>query len=46
MTGYYHSLTLVPPLGLAATIAAVNSVIAALLSYWSVKRLKSTWGRG
>ena len=46
MTGYYHSLTLVPPLGTAATLAAVNSVIATLLSYWSVKRLKSTWGRG
>ncbi len=46
MTGSSHSARIVPPLGIAATLAAVNSVIAALLSYWSVMRLKSTWGRG
>ena len=46
MTGSYNSARILPPLGIAATLAAVNSVIAALLSYWSVMRLKSTWGRG
>jgi hypothetical protein len=45
MTGSSLSARIVPPLGIAATIAAANSVFAALLSYWSVMRLKSTWGR-
>ena len=46
VTGYTHSTRIVPPLGSSALLAAISAVIASLLSYFSVMRLRSTWGRG
>ena len=43
-TGYSRSSLVVPPLGGAAFIAAVNSSLAAIFTFWSIKRLRSTWG--
>jgi ABC-type transport system involved in multi-copper enzyme maturation permease subunit len=45
-TGYSQSSLVAPPLAGAAAIAAVNSAVAALLTFWSVRRLRSTWGSG
>ncbi len=45
-TGYSRASHVIPPLGGAALIAVGNVVLAAILSVLSVKRLRSTWGRG
>jgi hypothetical protein len=45
-TGYSRSNLVVPSLGGAAAVAALSSVLASLLTFWSVRRLRSTWGRG
>ncbi len=46
VTGYSRSARIVPPLGGSTLLAAISAVIASLLSYVSVMRLRSTWGRG
>ena len=36
---------IVPPLGRGCAMAGVNLVSAGSITFWSVKRLQSTWGR-
>jgi ABC-type transport system involved in multi-copper enzyme maturation permease subunit len=43
--GYSTSNLIAPPFLPAAVMAAVDSLIAGLLTLWSVKRLGATWGR-
>jgi ABC-type transport system involved in multi-copper enzyme maturation permease subunit len=42
---FSDSTRIVPPLGAAAMLAVVSASIATILSYLSVMRLRSTWGR-
>jgi ABC-type transport system involved in multi-copper enzyme maturation permease subunit len=44
--GYSRSSVVAPPFVGAAVLTAFDSVIAGMLTLWSVKRLGSTWGRG
>ncbi len=43
--GYSWRNFVVPPLVGAAVLSAVNSILAGLLSLWSINRLAATWGR-
>ncbi len=43
--GYSHSSVVVPPLVAACAMAGVNLVLAGSITFWSIKRLRSTWGR-
>jgi ABC-type transport system involved in multi-copper enzyme maturation permease subunit len=45
-TGYARRNFVAPPLLGAAVLSAVDSILAGLLTLWSIKRLATTWGRG
>jgi ABC-type transport system involved in multi-copper enzyme maturation permease subunit len=44
--GYSRRNVVAPPLLGAAVLSAVDSILAGLLTLWSIKRLAKTWGRG
>ncbi len=44
-SGYGRSTFVAPPLVGAVVMSVVNSLLAAFFTLWSVKRLRSTWGR-